>query len=162
MKICVKCKNKYPETSFNKCLRQKDGLYSYCKECANSYNKIYHIKNAEKYRNNSREWYKKFGLENKRKWRKDHKDELRDYRKEYSKKYYANEANKKKLQTRKKTRYAIISGDLIKKPCMVCGDKNSESHHKDYDRPLEIMWLCNKHHHEEHNRLKILSNKDKK
>ena len=32
-------------------------------------------------------------------------------------------------------------------PCEVCGvDKNIHRHHPDYDKPLEVMYLCPLHH----------------
>jgi len=53
---------------------------------------------------------------------------------------------------------AIDRGKLIRKPCEVCGangtfkDGRSEvqAHHDDYNKPLEVRWLCQKHHHEWH------------
>jgi hypothetical protein len=41
-------------------------------------------------------------------------------------------------------------GKVVKMPCLVCGDQNSEGHHPDYSRPLDVVWLCNKHHVETH------------
>lgn len=41
---------------------------------------------------------------------------------------------------------AIGRGTLTRKPCEVCGDINSESHHPDYSKPLEVHWLCRAHH----------------
>jgi len=35
---------------------------------------------------------------------------------------------------------------LIPQPCEVCGCEKSEAHHEDYSKPLEINWLCKKHH----------------
>ena len=36
---------------------------------------------------------------------------------------------------------------LIKQPCEVCQDPQSQAHHyKGYDHPLEVRWLCRKHH----------------
>ncbi len=37
-------------------------------------------------------------------------------------------------------------GVLKKEPCSVCGNPNSEAHHSNYSRPLEVTWLCRKHH----------------
>lgn len=39
---------------------------------------------------------------------------------------------------------------LEKKPCEVCGGTKVEAHHDDYDKPLEVRWLCKKHHSEVH------------
>ncbi len=45
---------------------------------------------------------------------------------------------------------ALKSGRLIKRPCKVCGNKKVEAHHEDYSKPLEVEWLCRKHHTELH------------
>jgi len=43
----------------------------------------------------------------------------------------------------------IKAGRLIKQPCEVCGNTEYvEAHHKDYSKPLEVNWLCTKHHDE--------------
>lgn len=41
---------------------------------------------------------------------------------------------------------AVRSGSIKRKPCAVCDDPKSEGHHFDYRRPLEVIWLCKKHH----------------
>ena len=48
---------------------------------------------------------------------------------------------------------AIASGKLVKQPCEVCGEPNSQAHHRDYRKPLKVTWLCLKHHVLEHRRL---------
>jgi hypothetical protein len=45
---------------------------------------------------------------------------------------------------------AVRSGTLKKMPCEVCGDIKAEAHHEDYDKPLDIRWLCRKHHRGRH------------
>lgn len=40
------------------------------------------------------------------------------------------------------------NGSLEQKPCEVCGKRKSEAHHEDYSKPLEVTWLCRKHHQE--------------
>ena len=47
-------------------------------------------------------------------------------------------------------RYALRSGKLQKQPCWVCGEPKSEGHHAHYDLPLDVVWLCRKHHREAH------------
>jgi hypothetical protein len=45
---------------------------------------------------------------------------------------------------------AITLGLLKRQPCEICGDKKSEAHHDDYHKPLEVRWLCRKHHAQHH------------
>lgn len=36
-------------------------------------------------------------------------------------------------------------GKIQRKPCEVCGAK-AQMHHHDYSKPLDVRWLCRKHH----------------
>jgi len=47
-------------------------------------------------------------------------------------------------------RLAVLSGDLVRQPCEVCGATPSEAHHEDYGKPLDVRWLCQAHHNERH------------
>lgn len=37
-------------------------------------------------------------------------------------------------------------GKLIQAPCADCGNPESQMHHEDYSKPLEVTWLCRKCH----------------
>jgi hypothetical protein len=43
-------------------------------------------------------------------------------------------------------RAAVLNGLLIRGTCEVCGEENTEGHHDDYDRPLDVRWFCKAHH----------------
>ena len=45
---------------------------------------------------------------------------------------------------------AIRDGELVKKRCEVCGAEKVDAHHDDYSKPLDVRWLCRKHHAEHH------------
>lgn len=45
---------------------------------------------------------------------------------------------------------AIQNGKMTRRPCEICGDTTTEAHHDDYNKPLEVRWLCQKHHKEWH------------
>jgi hypothetical protein len=44
---------------------------------------------------------------------------------------------------------ALRDGRLKKMECWVCGGP-AQGHHPDYDSPLDVVWLCPKHHKEAH------------
>lgn len=50
--------------------------------------------------------------------------------------------------------YAVKSGRLVKSPCRDCGSLDVQAHHKDYSKPLDVIWLCGPHHREEHAKLR--------
>lgn len=55
-----------------------------------------------------------------------------------------------KMLARSRLKKAVISGKVIRGCCEVCGDIKTDGHHTDYEKPLEVMWLCRKHHLELH------------
>lgn len=92
----------------------------------------------------------------------------RERRREYQRQY--REARRAELNARDLARYrddvggerakhnargavrrALKRGDLTRLPCEQCGaTDNVEAHHDDYARPLEVRWLCRRHHIDEH------------
>lgn len=67
---------------------------------------------------------------------------------------------KKRTQARSIWNHYVRDKHIKRKPCEVCGDPNAEAHHDDYNRPLEVRWLCFKHHREWHRKNKIFENKE--
>lgn len=55
-----------------------------------------------------------------------------------------------KPQARRMLKIALASGKLIAQPCEVCGHPETDGHHWDYSRPLDVRWLCRKHHAKVH------------
>jgi|ETNmetMinimDraft_26_1059896.scaffolds.fasta_scaffold16428_2 hypothetical protein len=48
-------------------------------------------------------------------------------------------------------------GDLVRRPCEICTSigrssdrRKTVAHHEDYDRLLEVRWLCHGHHQQVH------------
>ncbi|MEE2859663.1 MAG: hypothetical protein ACU0DH_05990 [Paracoccus sp. (in: a-proteobacteria)] len=41
---------------------------------------------------------------------------------------------------------ALGTGQLQKQPCEVCGAKAVDAHHDRYEEPLNVRWLCRRHH----------------
>lgn len=110
--------------------RTKSGLYSACKECCISNHKSH-----------KREYQKKY--------RREHLEEYNEYQRKYVKKYRTGRGRKKYLCCNK-FRYYLRRGKVEKKPCEICGSLKVQGHHEDYSKPLEVRWLCSKHHQELH------------
>lgn len=133
MKRCKLCKIDKPTESFYIHPLMTDGHLSFCKECKKKYA-----------RNRSRSVV---GREY---------DRFRNTtpaRKLWLKKY----APKRRAKHYQKYRARMYFGDAMrdgrgpeKKPCEKCGDTNVHGHHPDYSKPLEVIWLCPKHHREIH------------
>jgi hypothetical protein len=59
-------------------------------------------------------------------------------------------ANPEKVRAKNRVQRAVRSGRLERGPCRICGEANSEGHHSDYSKPLDVVWLCRKHHKDLH------------
>lgn len=60
------------------------------------------------------------------------------------------EFQSQRYKARAAVQYALRDGRLLKLPCEVCGVANTQGHHDDYDKPLDVRWLCPFHHAEHH------------
>ncbi len=45
---------------------------------------------------------------------------------------------------------AIRLKQIEKKPCEICGKTRAQGHHEDYSKPLDVVWLCIRHHNDRH------------
>jgi len=53
---------------------------------------------------------------------------------------------------------ALRKEEIVKTPCF-CGNVNVQAHHEDYSKPLQVEFLCSKHHKKRHiEKLKVESN----
>ena len=52
---------------------------------------------------------------------------------------------------------AVAAGKVVRGLCEVCGSEKVDGHHDDYSKPLEVRWLCKKHHAEHHKLNRISS-----
>lgn len=90
-----------------------------------------------------------------REYREKNREKMRLYNKDYNQTYrlihgYDNEIkwiakNSEKISSQKKLRYAIKTGKIKRLKCEICKGI-SQAHHNDYDKPLNVIWLCAKHH----------------
>jgi len=87
--------------------------------------------------------------------RKNKQEEIRAYEKGRSnlphrvaarEKYFKEHQSGEEHLARRCVSNALRDGRLAKLPCAVCGGKKVEAHHEDYEKPLEVIWLCKQHH----------------
>lgn len=69
-------------------------------------------------------------------------------RKQYMRDYKKNSGHK--LKAKWMVKYAVKKGELVRGVCVVCGKEKVDGHHEDYDKPLDVIWLCHQHHMERH------------
>lgn len=145
-KTCFKCLKIKMLTEFYRHSAMSDKHLNKCKECTRS--------DVNKRRQENLERIRAY-------------DKLRDSmphriaaRKEYAKTLEgkiaharALKAQKLKFSNKYKARNtvnnAVRDGRLVQQPCLICGE-TAEAHHPDYSRPLDVVWLCDKHHREAH------------
>lgn len=155
MKYCIGCEKNKELSEFYKDKRAKDGLYTSCKNCHFKAQKKFFKKyrKTERYKKNKKKDNKKYHKTDK------YKKYQNKYQKEYQREYHkrTDKDERKKYLCRQKTNWLIREGVLIKQPCEVCEEIKTQAHHEDYDKPLEVNWLCKKHHVELH-----LKQKEKK
>jgi len=131
LKRCSSCKVEKSLDNFFPHQRTQDGYRARCKQCDNEISVIKYQTDPE-IRKKKLARVKAYYEKNKEKWR----DKDRKRREKYPEKYKAKAA----------INSALESGKIEKKPCEMCGDTKSFGHHPDYNKPLEVQWLCRKHH----------------
>jgi len=72
------------------------------------------------------------------------------YMKEWRKTHPLSEKQYQKEKARAYAREYLKRGKIQKKHCERCDSWQSQMHHPDYSKPLKVVWLCCKHHLEEH------------
>jgi hypothetical protein len=55
-------------------------------------------------------------------------------------------ANPKKYDAHLAVQRAIKAGQLERQACEVCGIEPVDAHHDQYEQPLQVRWLCRRHH----------------
>ena len=138
MKTCFKCKAVKPFTEFYKHPQMGDGYLNKCKECTKNDSNKHRSENLEKVRAYDRERGKRpervrYNTEVNRAWR---------------------DEDKRRVRAHNAVKRAILKGTLQKRPCVRCGNVKSLAHHEDYDKPLDIMWLCQPCHKQRHKELR--------
>ena len=143
IKYCGACKTEKSLAEFGKRSASVDGLAAKCKSCQSAYDKArankpervalraaYAATDAGKAAMNR----------GRAKYAEAHRQEATDRCKQYR------AENPIKHKAHDLVAYAMRTGALIKLPCEVCGDPSDVAHHDDYEKPLDVRWLCASHH----------------
>lgn len=144
MKECFKCHRVLPLDEFYKHPRMADGHLNKCKECnKRDVHENYYRRHAQ-YAEYERERYQQ---ENRRQYTIA-QARLRNIR------------NPQKRKARTALGNAIRDGRIKREPCQFCGDPKSEAHHRDYSKPLDVVWACFKCHREQFHGQTVMSSFD--
>ena len=137
-KKCFKCNAVKPLEDFYKHPKMLDGHVNKCKECNKNDVTAHRNKNIERVRAYDRARGKeperiKATLEITRAWRAE------DLRRQVAHSCVAR---------------AVRNGSLVRQPCCRCAEERAVAHHEDYDKPIDVMWLCQPCHKQRHKELK--------
>jgi hypothetical protein len=148
-KTCTKCGAEKALEEFQPNPNGRFGRKSTCRECNRAATRKWKQENPQK------------RLEQKRRSWDRHKDRLNEVRRAPEKRERANALRREayhdgrrqfsapdpvKRYARFQVWKAVQEGDLVREPCVTCGALNSQGHHEDYSKPLDIVWLCAKCH----------------
>ena len=139
-KTCFKCKTVKLLDEFYKHSAMADGHLNKCKECNKKDALEHRFKNIEKVREYDKRRAKlpervKLALRVNQEWRA---------------------ADKRRSQCHNAVARAIRNNELSPMPCVRCGELKSLAHHEDYNKPLDVMWLCQPCHKQRHKEMVLI------
>ena len=150
-KKCFKCKLEKPISEYYKHAQMADGHLNKCKECTKKDSNKHREENLDQVKEYDR---KRSQLPHRVALRKRVYEEFKhseDYseKRNVSTRKYRNKYPEK-AKARAMVSYHLRSGHISKKPCEKCGNIETEAHHEDYSKPLDITWLCESCHKKIH------------
>lgn len=170
MKTCTKCSKEKPINEFST-YKKRNGTHGYrgqCKSCDSKYKNEHYVRNKAVYiqrSKNQRLSDPEKAREYDRAYHKKHREKRNAQARAYSKtpegrkassraynKYRATEDGRYKERARNKLNKAVQSGKITKPTkCSLCGTRAEvEGHHEDYNKPLDVVWLCKECHENTH------------
>lgn len=125
-KRCFKCLLDKPLSCFYKHPQMGDGHLNKCKECTKGDVKRHRAENLDRVRSYDRDrakdpLRKKLAAAICKRWRQE---------------------DRRRTAAHNAVARAIRSGKIIMEDCISCGSPDSVAHHHDYDRKLDVVWLC--------------------
>lgn len=138
MKQCIACDEVKPLSEYYRHSMMRDGHLGKCKECTKSYVRTHRAANIDRIREYDRARGKSplriaNAVEVTRKWR----------------------AKDNRLSSaHRAVSEAISKGKMKRLPCERCANPKAVAHHDDYNKPLDVMWLCQPCHKQRHKELR--------
>lgn len=165
-KVCFKCEKNLPVEEFYKHPQMADGRLGKCKTCAKA--------DSIATRNEKIEYYRNYDRARSENPARIANDRLRNMsasraaqRRAYQQTDHGREITRKikrawaERNPRKRAAQILFRNrqrydkSLAPQPCIRCGAK-AHGHHENYDKPLEVIWLCPQHHKDRHKEMKKL------
>lgn len=129
-KNCFKCGESKPIVEFYRHPMMADGRLGKCKTCT----KTDVTRRRDSKLDEIREYDRNRGNRQTAEWRANYKA-----------------THKAECDARTAVDNAVRDGRLTRMPCEVCGGTyRIQGHHDDYSKPLDVRWLCVKHHRQHH------------
>jgi ribosomal protein S27AE len=148
MKRCSRCKQKRALMEFGRDRSRHDGLEHNCKGCKAEMAAARYARKREailaQQRASRQESYPRRAEEIRRQVNERYAADPERHRERKRRSY-----DPVKQAARNAVRTAIERGELERQPCG-CGAEYAEAHHDDYDKPLEVRWLCPRCHRQHH------------
>ena len=148
MVTCKKCSLEKEVSEFYKNLEMKSGHLSFCKECVKSRvrerSKLPQVKEYDRNRPNARERSKQNNERDKLRYKSDPNYRAQKMQKQKE----ARQRKKKEYIARNLINNSVRDGKIFPKVnCERCGiSTKTHGHHEDYNRPLDVIWLCTECH----------------
>lgn len=125
-KTCTLCHETRPLSEFYAAPGCKDGIANQCKDCVRLRAKARRLQKIEQIRAYDRE-----------------RSKLPHRAMDRARRYLRYKAdNPEKRAAHIAVGNAVRDGKLLKMDCAFCGASSTVAHHHDYDKPLDVTWLC--------------------
>lgn len=135
IKVCRQCRVGQPLSAFYEHAEMADGHLNICKECVKA-----RVRKHRRENDHVREYDLRRHRENPRR---------REKAKVILNRWRRNTPGADSAHCH--VTRAIRDGRLTREPCVVCGTCNRlHAHHEDYAKPLDVIWLCVRHHRLHH------------
>jgi hypothetical protein len=121
MKICRTCANEKPLSEFYKHVTMLDGHLNICRDCTRA-----RVRQHRQLNDHVREYDRERGV--------------RQSNKAVNERWTAKYPTRRAAHTALSN--AIRDKRVQKRPCLFCGSEKVEGHHRDYSKPLDVVWLC--------------------